>query len=182
MQIAGNNRGRIVEHQHHDAPVTIGLSVNKKLNERWSFETGLQYTYLKSDFVTGDEARIQETQKIHYLGLPLRVSYRWGTFRKLDTWTAGVQLDIPLKGRLHTFHVTDSVPISISRQPLDVPWQWSVNTSAGMQYHITPRVSLWRRTDSQLLYTDGSEPRTIRKRTSGDIHCPCRFAFQLVKT
>lgn len=33
-QIAGNNRGRIVEHQHHDTPVTIGLSVNKKLNER----------------------------------------------------------------------------------------------------------------------------------------------------
>ena len=164
MQIAGNNRGRIVEHQHHDAPVTIGLSVNKKLNERWSFETGLQYTYLKSDFVTGDEARIQETQKIHYLGLPLRVSYCWGTFRKFSFYsTAGVQLDIPLKGRLHTFHVTDSVPISISRQPLDVPWQWSVNTSAGMQYHITPRVSLYVEPTLNYYIPDGSELRTIRK-------------------
>ena len=38
-----NNSGRIIEHQHHNSPITIGLALNKKLNNHWSIETGLQY-------------------------------------------------------------------------------------------------------------------------------------------
>lgn len=164
MQIAGGNRGKIVEHQHHDAPITIGLSVNKKLNERWSFETGLQYTFLKSDFITGEDYRIQETQKLHYIGLPLRVSYRWGHFRKFSFYsTAGVQVDIPLKGTLRTSHVTDSVPMDISRQSLAVPLQWSVNASAGVQYHFTPHISFYVEPTLNYYIPDGSGLRTIRR-------------------
>ena len=164
MQIAEGNRGKIVEHQHHDAPITIGLSVNKKLNERWSFETGLQYTFLKSDFITGEDYRIQETQKLHYIGLPLRVSYRWGHFRKFSFYSAaGVQVDIPLKGMLRTSHVTDSVPIDISRQSLAVPLQWSVNASAGVQYHFTPHISFYVEPTLNYYIPDGSGLRTIRR-------------------
>lgn len=164
MQIAGGNRGRIVEHQHHDAPITIGLSVNKKLNERWSFETGLQYTFLKSDFITGEGYRIQETQKIHYLGLPLRVSYRWGNFRKFSIYsTAGVQVDIPLKGSLHTTHITDSIPINIGREALNVPLQWSINASTGIQYHFSRHASFYVEPTINYYIPDGSGLRTIRK-------------------
>lgn len=164
MQIAGGNRGKIVEYQHHDAPITIGLSVNKKLDDRWSFETGLQYTFLKSDFITGEEYRIQETQKLHYIGLPFRVSYRWGNFRKFSFYsTAGVQVDIPLKGALRTFHVTDSVPIDISRQSLAVPLQWSVNASAGVQYHFTRHISFYVEPTLNYYIPDGSGLRTIRR-------------------
>lgn len=164
MQIAGGNRGKIVEYQHHDAPITIGLSVNKKLDDHWSFETGLQYTFLKSDFITGEEYRIQETQKLHYIGLPFRVSYRWGNFRKFSFYsTAGVQVDIPLKGALRTFHVTDSVPIDISRQSLAVPLQWSVNASAGVQYHFTRHISFYVEPTLNYYIPDGSGLRTIRR-------------------
>lgn len=165
MNIAANNHGKIVEQQHHDAPVTIGLSVNKKLDERWSFETGLQYTFLKSNFITGDEYRIQETQKIHYIGLPLRVSYRWGSFRKFSFYsTTGVQVDIPLKGTLSTYHITDSIPMNIGgRQSLSVPLQWSINASAGMQYHFTPHISFYVEPTINYYIPDGSGLRTIRK-------------------
>ena len=164
MQIAGGNRGKIVEYQHHDSPITLGLSVNKKLDDRWSFETGLQYTFLKSDFITGEEYRIQETQKLHYIGLPFRVSYRWGNFRKFSFYsTAGVQVDIPLKGTLRTFHVTDSVPVDISRQSLAVPMQWSVNASAGVQYHFTRHISFYVEPTLNYYIPDGSGLRTIRR-------------------
>ena len=36
MTIAKNNSGRIIEHQHHNSPITIGLALNKKLNNHWS--------------------------------------------------------------------------------------------------------------------------------------------------
>ncbi|MCL3853650.1 sigma-70 family RNA polymerase sigma factor [Parabacteroides sp. GYB001] len=164
MQIAGGNRGKIVEYQHHDSPITLGLSVNKKLDDRWSFETGLQYIFLKSDFITGEEYRIQETQKLHYIGLPFRVSYRWGNFRKFSFYsTAGVQVDIPLKGTLRTFHVTDSVPVDISRQSLAVPMQWSVNASAGVQYHFTRHISFYVEPTLNYYIPDGSGLRTIRR-------------------
>lgn len=164
MEIAKNNTGQIVEHQHHDAPITIGLSVNKKLNERWSLETGLQYTFLKSEFTTGEEYRILETQKIHYVDIPLRISYRWGSYRKFSFYsTAGVQVGIPLKGNLRTDHITDSIPMNISKQSLDVPLQWSINASMGMQYHFTPHASFYIEPTINYYIPDGSELRTIRK-------------------
>lgn len=164
MEIAKNNKGQIVEHQHHDAPISIGLSINKKLNERWSLETGLQYTFLKSEFTTGEEYRIQETQKIHYAGIPLRISYRWGSFRKFSFYsTTGVQVDIPLSGNLRTDHITDSIPMNISKQTLKVPLQWSINASMGMQYHFTPHASFYIEPTINYYIPDGSELRTIRK-------------------
>lgn len=123
MTIAKNNSGRIIEHQHHNSPITIGLALNKKLNNHWSIETGLQYIYLKSEFTTGKEYRIQETQKLHYIGIPLRISYRFGNYKQFSFYsTAGLQMEIPIKGTLHTSHVTDSVPINLGYQSLDVPF------------------------------------------------------------
>lgn len=178
MNIAANNHGKIMEQQHYDAPVTIGLAVNKKLNERWSLETGLQYTFLKSDFITGDEYRIQETQKIHYIGLPFRVSYRWGGFRNISFYsTAGVQVDFPLKGKLSTSHITDSIPMNIGSQSLNVPWQWSVNASAGVQYHFTPRISFYIEPTINYYIPDGSGLRTIRKEHPVTFTIPAGLRF-----
>lgn len=165
MKIAGNNQGKIVEYQHHDSPVTIGLSLNKKLNKRWSLETGLQYTFLKSDFSTGEECRIQEAQKLHYIGVPLRISYRWGNFRKLSFYsTAGAQIDIPLKGTLDTSsHIGDSVSVNLDHQSLDMSLQWSINASVGVQYHFTPHASFYIEPTLNYYIPDGSGLRTIRR-------------------
>ena len=165
MKIAENNQGRIVEYQHHDSPITIGLAINKKLNSRWSLETGLQYTFLKSDFSTGEEYRIQEIQKLHYIGIPLRASYRWGHFKKLSFYsTAGIQVDIPLKGTLHTFsHMMDSASVNIDNRSLNVPLQWSINASVGAQYHFTPHTSFYVEPTLNYYIPDGSGLRTIRK-------------------
>lgn len=124
----------------------------------------MQYTFLKSDFTTGNDFRIQETQKIHYLGIPFRVSYRWGNFRHFSLYsTVGMQLDIPLKGTLQTSHITDSIPMSMGRQSLNVPLQWSINASTGVQYHFTPRISLYIEPTVNYYIPDGSGLRTIRK-------------------
>lgn len=164
MTIAKNNSGRIIEHQHHDAPITFGLSFNKKLSHHWSIETGLQYTYLKSEFTTGKEYRIQETQKLHYIGIPFRISYRLGNYKRLSFYsTAGFQMEIPLKSTLHTSHVTDSVPISLGYQTLEAPLQWSVNASAGVQYQFTPHTSIYIEPTINYYIPDGSSLRTIRK-------------------
>lgn len=164
LTIAKNNSGRIIEQQHHDSPVTFGLSVNKNLNNRWSLETGLRYTYLKSTFTTGEEYRIQDTQKLHYIGIPLRVSYRFANYKRFSLYSAvGIQMDIPLKGTLQTTHITDSIPVNLDRQSLHAPLQWSVNGSVGVQYHFTPRTSFYLEPTINYYIPDGSDLRTIRK-------------------
>ena len=75
MKIAKNNNGKIMEHEHHYKPMTIGLSLTKKIGNKWYLETGLQYSLLRSDYTLGEGAYyIQKKQKLHYLGMPLRIS------------------------------------------------------------------------------------------------------------
>lgn len=164
LAITKNNSGKIIEQQHHDSPVTVGLSVNKNLSNRWSLETGLRYTYLKSTFTTGEEYRIQDTQKLHYIGIPLRVSYRFANYKRFSFYSAaGIQMDIPLKGTLQTSHITDNIPVNLDRQSLHAPLQWSVNGSIGVQYHFTPRTSFYLEPTVNYYIPDGSDLRTIRK-------------------
>lgn len=164
LRVAENNSGKIVEQQHHDAPISVGFSLSKKLNERWSLETGLNYTYLKSEFTTGEAYRISENQKLHYIGIPLRLSYRFWNYKRFSGYaSAGIQMDIPIKGTLQTFHTTDSVPHLLGRKPLAAPVQWSVNTSIGVQYHVTPHTSIYLEPTINYYIPDGSELRTVRK-------------------
>ena len=164
MQVAESNSGRIIEHQHHEAPITAGLSLSKKLNGPWSLKTGLNYTYLKSEFSTGEEYHILETQKLHYIGIPLRLSYRFWNYKRLSCYaSAGIQIDIPVKGTLQTSHTTDSIPNLLKRQSLTPPIQWSVNTNAGIQYYISPHTSIYIEPTVNYYIPDGSELRTIRK-------------------
>ncbi len=42
----------VTEMTRHYMPLVIGISVNKSFSTRWSVETGLRYTYLRSDFIS----------------------------------------------------------------------------------------------------------------------------------
>lgn len=164
IEVAENNSGPIVERRQHDAPITFGLSLNKKIDERWSLETGLQYTYLKSTFTAGNVFAIRETQKLHYIGIPLKVSYRLAKYKNLSFYsTAGVQVDIPLKGTFTTAHQTDSVSIPTKRRSLSMPWQFSVTGGVGVQYHISSTVSIYAEPGVHYYIPDGSSLQTIRK-------------------
>ena len=91
------NGGKIVEHEYHDKPITFGLSMTKTINRNWNMETGLQYSLLKSEFILGeDDYYIQKRQKVQYLGIPLRLSYKWFGANRWTAYTsAGIILNIP---------------------------------------------------------------------------------------
>lgn len=139
IDIAANNGGgKIVEHEHHDKPITIALSATKMLGNRWSIATGLQYSLLKSTFTLGEgNYYIKKYQKAHYLGIPLLVSYKWLNLKKWEAYSsAGLTLNIPLYGKTQERYVTGaSVPYS-SKWHFTPPVQWSVGANAGLQYKL----------------------------------------------
>ena len=59
----------------HRFPISVGVNVKKRLTDRWGIETGLVYSYLESSGDLDAEYTYRYKQKIHYLGIPLNLSY-----------------------------------------------------------------------------------------------------------
>ena len=144
-----STEGETVEEQH-DRPITFSLSLTKPLNERWSIETGLQYSLLNSRFTQGSTV---SRQQVHYLGLPLKLSYRMVDYRRLSVYqSTGVTLHLPVYGKVETNGAAQSVSPS---------WQWAVNAGLGLQYQLAPNVNLFVEPTVNWFIPSGSDTHTI---------------------
>lgn len=145
MEIVDHNQGKIVEREQHEHPVTFGLSLSKPLAGRWSLETGLQYSILKSRSTMGsEEYHISKKQKIHYLGIPLRLSYNFADYKRLSAYSsAGLSLNIPVYGKVSSEYIVATMSDSTRSARITPPLQWSVNVGLGLQYHLLPKMTLY---------------------------------------
>ena len=151
---ANNPWEPIYETKHHERPKTYQFSLSKQLSSHWSLTTGLGYSYMKTTFEAGnDMTLIRRTQKLHYIGLPFNLTYRIAGGKRWTLYTSGgIQLDIPVSGRLTTQYLyngsakneyPDSLIIPTSHNSIRVPWQWSVGVGAGVQYQILPHINAY---------------------------------------
>ena len=157
------NGGKIVEHEYHDKPITFGLSMTKTINRNWNVETGLQYSLLKSEFILGeDDYYIQKRQKIHYLGIPLRLSYKWLSANRWTAYTsAGIILNIPLSGKTDERYVTGTVTPYSDSWHFTPPFQWTVGTGVGLQYNFANNWGVYLEPTFSWHIPNGSTTRTI---------------------
>ena len=157
------NGGKIVEHEYHDKPIIFGLSMTKTINRNWNMETGLQYSLLKSEFILGeDDYYIQKRQKIHYLGIPLRLSYKWFGANRWTAYTsAGIILNIPLSGKTDEQYVTGTVTPYSDSWHFTPPFQWTVGTGVGLQYNFANNWGVYLEPTFSWHIPNGSTTRTI---------------------
>lgn len=157
------NGGKIVEHEYHDKPITFGLSMTKTINRKWNVETGLQYSILKSEFILGeDDYYVQKRQKIHYLGIPLRLSYKWFGANRWTAYTsAGIILNIPLSGKTDEQYVTGTVIPYSDSWHFTPPFQWTVGTGVGLQYNFANNWGVYLEPTFSWHIPNGSTTRTI---------------------
>lgn len=163
ITIAKHNTGKIVEREQHDKPITLGLALTKSLGKNWSIESGLQYSLLKSNFTMGEGAYyIQRTQKVHYLGLPFRLSYKWLRSKRWSVYSsAGVLLNIPLVGEAKERYVTDTTVPYKNRWHFTPSWQWSVGAGVGVQYNLSPNWGIYAEPTFNWYIPNGSSIHTI---------------------
>ena len=120
----------------HRLPVTLGLSVHYQLNACLALLTGINYTYLYSEFSTPLYPNIYREQKLHYLGVPVGLSWLF--------WkTSGF-----------SFYLSGSAMLQKCLN--EKPWQWSVNASAGAEYAITPLVGIYLQPSLGYYFHDGT--------------------------
>lgn len=173
MEIAFNNKnninnnikndGKIVEHEHHDKPITFGISVTKTLGEKWSMMSGLQYSLLKSNFTLGEDAYyIKRTQHVHYLGIPLHVSYKWLDVKNWTIYSSlGGSLQIPVYGKTDEKYVVGPITPCTNHWHFIPSLQWSVSTGIGVQYKLATKWSVYIEPSLHWYVPNGSSVHTI---------------------
>ena len=80
--------------------------------------------------------QIQQEQTLHYVGVPLVLSYRLWQYRGFRTYlSAGAQADWNVATHLETEGVSQQLPKD--------RMQWSLNGSVGLQYDVIPQLGLY---------------------------------------
>lgn len=143
--------------KHHYHPMSFGLSVGYNLTPRLTLTTGMVYTYASSDFTSsaaGDD--IVETQRLHYIGIPLNVKYKvWGNSAIHTYATAGCQADFNVSAKMHTGDITTDADKDRT--------QWSVGGAVGVQYNIIPRMGIYAEPGMRYYIDNKSSVETIFK-------------------
>ena len=183
MEIAASNAqingGSMEAHYEHQLPLSIQLTLSRQLGKQFSVETGLSYTLLQSTSTTGSSAAyIQEQQRLHYLGIPLRMGWQWYSKAPLSFYTSsGVMLEMPIHSTLNVNHVVNDMNTYSKRDKLSVPLQWSTSVGVGIQYDITPHIGFYLEPSLQYFFNDGSSIKSYRTEHRFSVTLPLGIRF-----
>ena len=149
---------------HHRLPITVGLSVNKMLGRQFAVGTGLQYTQLYSETQAGNTySWAQSEQRIHYLGIPLRVMwYPVNTSHLRVYGTAQTMFEIPLGATYRQSDVIEGRQFETGKLPLDLSVQWSIGLGIGLEYRLTAVIGLYAEPSLQYFFKPGDGLDTYR--------------------
>ena len=182
-QVLLNNRDRSsTTDVKHKMPVTVGLSIMWNITREWALETGMNYTMLSSELHSGSGSYIEEQQKLHYIGIPLKVhrsiwNNRWFSFYA----SAGGMVEKCVSGSMDAVYVNGNSNREVEHTSLKVnPLQWSVSAAAGAQVNFTKHLGLYAEPGIAYYFDDGSQIETIRKEHpfNFNLQFGLRFSFE----
>ena len=132
----------------HEIPVSVGLSARFFLTDRFSINTGLNYTRYKSlrtrTFTATYDSR-KDRQYVHYLGVPVRFDYMAVNKKHFNLYFgAGLQMDkcvyaIVGDERLHEEQIL-----------------FGLNGAMGLQINIVPMIGLYLEPEVSYALNEGS--------------------------
>lgn len=171
------------EYEHH-LPIRIGLSVAYALTDRLSISSGLTYTRLASDIKDASrESKYIGEQRLHYVGIPVNVSYKVASFRWLGLYgTAGVLAEKCVSGTTDEGYVENNTMKYTNTQDIsNKPLQMSVNAGVGIQFDIIDNVGIYAEPGLSYYFDDGSALQTIYKEKPLNFNLNVGVRFKLEK-
>lgn len=171
------------EYEHH-LPIRIGLSVAYALTDRLSISSGLTYTRLSSDIKDASrESKYIGEQRLHYVGIPLNVSYKVASSRWISLYgTAGVLAEKCVSGTTDEGYVENNTMKYTNTQDISSkPLQMSVNAGVGIQFDIIDNVGIYAEPGLSYYFDDGSALQTIYKEKPLNFNLNVGVRFKLSK-
>ena len=186
MALANSNtpQDAINEVSKHERPLTLQLLFNRQVNSHWSFTTGLSFTGMKSSFESGNEntintpAIIYRTQRIHYLGIPIKANFHIAGSNRMSIYSSGgILLDFPVSARQTVrFVYGDSSDSSYDTSDISTgiqaPGQLSFSVGLGLQYEILPHINIFLEPSLSYYLTGRQGVETYRTEHPFDISIP----------
>ncbi len=106
--------------RHHYRPASLGFALTYPFADRWFLESGLNYSYLRTDIEVDSRG-----QKLHFLGVPLKVGYVLGASSQFSvSLSAGAMAEKLVYGEIFGKEITIRDP------------QFSAIATAAVQYRI----------------------------------------------
>lgn len=150
---------------HHDMPISIGFTASYSVTPRIALASGLVYTLATSSFQHG-ASMPKETQTLHYVGIPLNLSYTvWGNSWLRTYIMAGAQADMNVKATLKA----DGNKSNIDNDRA----QFSVTGGAGVQLNVAQQLGVYVEPGVRYYFDNGSAVQTIFKEH------PTNFSLQV---
>lgn len=171
------------EYDHH-LPIRIGLSVAYALTDRLSISSGLTYTRLSSDIKDASrESKYIGEQRLHYVGIPVNVSYKVASSRWISLYgTAGVLAEKCVSGTTDEGYVENNTMKYTNTQDISSkPLQMSVNAGVGIQFDIIDNVGIYAEPGLSYYFDDGSALQTIYKEKPLNFNLNVGVRFKLSK-
>ena len=150
---------------HHDMPISIGFTASYSVTPRIALASGLVYTLATSSFQHG-ASMPKETQTLHYVGIPLNLSYTiWGNSWLRTYVMAGAQADMNVKATLKA----DGHKSNIDNDRA----QFSITGGTGVQLNVAQQLGVYVEPGVRYYFDNGSAVQTIFKEH------PTNFSLQV---
>lgn len=171
------------EYEHH-LPIRIGLSVAYALTDRLSISSGLTYTRLSSDIKDASrESKYIGEQRLHYVGIPVNVSYKVASSRWISLYgTAGVLAEKCVSGTTDEGYVeNNTMKYTNTHDISSKPLQMSINAGVGIQFDFIDNVGIYAEPGLSYYFDDGSALQTIYKEKPLNFNLNVGVRFKLEK-
>lgn len=159
------NQGKNIQTKvKHEQPIRIGLNLRYNLNERFSLKGGITYSKLVSHLSSGsDKYRYETDQTLHFIGIPVGINYHFLQSKYLEVYVSGGgMVEKCISGSSITNYIFNNQVTFGEKENVKVnPLQWSINTSAGIQYNITSQIGLYTEPGFNYYLKNGSQVHTI---------------------
>ncbi|NLY24171.1 MAG: hypothetical protein GX042_04040 [Bacteroidales bacterium] len=187
MVLAANSTADNIAEMEHDQPVSFGITVSKSLFDDLYLETGLVYTYLSSKARnTNSNFRVQETQRLHYLGIPLNVNYNLFSLKKLNVYASvGGMLEKDVYGEYRKIGEGQSLEFNSTSEEEEITKisqrnpQLSVNAGVGLSYPVYNSLKLYGKIGGAYYFDANNEYKTIYsdRKIVMDLNVGVRYEF-----
>ena len=136
-------------------PVTVGLTVEKKINKHLAVETGLLYSSLRAG------------QNLHYLGIPVKLNVTLAEMPKLDIYAS--------VGGVADKCIAGAPDNSFKQEPV----QLALTAGVGVNYKINDKLALFAEPGVSHHFKTDSKLETVRsaRPTNFNLICGLRMTY-----
>ncbi len=160
---------------HHKYPISAGVLFNYDFYKGLGVETGLIYSYMESKSETFNKYTYQVTQRVHYLGIPVYLTYSFRPDRIVNPYVnAGVMAEFVADASSRLDVKSQDKLIKTETEHIEAPGAiFSLHFGAGLNFRVMEHMGIFAEPGVSCYFANASHPSTYNTFT------PLQFRFKL---